>query len=96
MGHGGQAKNPTHQQKKLELESIREFRDRFGIPIPDDQLADLPYFKPADDSPEMKNLHERRAELGGYLPRRRARAHRRRPRDLDHPSLCAHPEPGAA
>jgi len=74
MGHVGQAKNPTHQQKKLELDSIREFRDRFGIPIPDDQLADLPYFKPAEDSPEMKYLHERRAELGGYLPRRRAKA----------------------
>ena len=44
MGHVGQAKNPTHQQKKLELDSIREFRDRFAIPIPDDQLADLPYF----------------------------------------------------
>ncbi|MNQ74974.1 Pyruvate dehydrogenase E1 component [compost metagenome] len=74
MGHVGQAKNPTHQQKKLELESIREFRDRFGIPIPDDKLEDLPYFKPAEDSPEMKYLHERRAALGGYLPRRRAKA----------------------
>ncbi|WP_188588929.1 pyruvate dehydrogenase (acetyl-transferring), homodimeric type, partial [Achromobacter denitrificans] len=74
MGHVGQAKNPTHQQKKLELDSIREFRDRFAIPIPDDQLADLPYFKPADDSPEMKYLHERRAALGGYLPHRRAKA----------------------
>lgn len=74
MGHVGQAKNPTHQQKKLELDSIREFRDRFGIPIPDDKLADLPYFKPAEDSPEMKYLHERRAALGGYLPRRRAKA----------------------
>jgi pyruvate dehydrogenase E1 component len=74
MGHVGQAKNPTHQQKKLELDSIREFRDRFGIPIPDDKLADLPYFKPADDSPEMKYLHERRAALGGYLPHRRQKA----------------------
>ena len=74
MGHVGQAKNPTHQQKKLELDSIREFRDRFAIPIPDDQLADLPYFKPAEDSPEMKYLHERRAALGGYLPRRRQKA----------------------
>ena len=74
MGHVGRAKNPTHQQKKLELDSIREFRDRFAIPIPDDQLADLPYFKPAEDSPEMKYLHERRAALGGYLPRRRQKA----------------------
>src|SRR3546814_8071326 len=53
MGHVGQAKNPTHQQKKLELDSIREFRDRFAIPIPDDQLEKLPYFKPAEDSPEI-------------------------------------------
>src|SRR3546814_19061545 len=74
MGHVGQAKNPTHQQKKLELDSIREFRDRFAIPIPDDQLEKLPYFKPAEDSPEMQYLHERRNALGGYLPKRRAKA----------------------
>ena len=74
MGHVGQAKNPTHQQKKLELDSIREFRDRFNIPIPDDQLEKLPYFKPADDAPEMKYLHERRKALGGYLPTRRPKA----------------------
>ena len=74
MGHVGQAKNPTHQQKKLELDSIREFRDRFGIPIADDDLPDIPYFKPAEDSPEMKYLQERRQALGGYLPKRRAKA----------------------
>ena len=74
MGAIGQAKNPTHQQKKLDLDAVREFRDRFGIPIPDDQLEKLPYFKPAEDSPEMKYLHERRQALGGYLPRRRVNA----------------------
>jgi pyruvate dehydrogenase E1 component len=74
MGQVGQAKNPTHQQKKLDMASVREFRDRFNIPVPDDKLEDLPYFKPADDSPEMKYLHERRKALGGYLPRRRQRA----------------------
>lgn len=74
MGHVGQAKNPTHQQKKLDLEGVREFRDRFNIPIPDDKLDSLPYFKPAEDSPEMKYLHERRAALGGYLPKRRMKA----------------------
>lgn len=74
MGHVGQAKNPTHQQKKLDMEAVREFRDRFNIPIPDDKLEDLPYFKPADDSLEMKYLHERRQALGGYLPARRAKA----------------------
>ena len=74
MGQVGQAKNPTHQQKKLDIDSIREFRDRFAIPIPDDQLEKVPYFKPAEDSPEMKYLHERRKALGGYLPRRRQKA----------------------
>lgn len=74
MGHVGQAKNPTHQQKNLDLGAVREFRDRFNIPIPDDQIESLPYFKPADDSPEMVYLHERRQALGGYLPKRRARA----------------------
>jgi pyruvate dehydrogenase E1 component len=74
MGHVGQAKNPTHQQKKLDMAAVREFRDRFNIPIPDDKLEHLPYFKPADDSPEMKYLHERRKALGGYLPRRRMKA----------------------
>ncbi|MFT0851280.1 pyruvate dehydrogenase (acetyl-transferring), homodimeric type [Achromobacter sp. F4_2707] len=74
MGHVGQAKNPTHQQKKLDMDAVREFRDRFNIPIPDDKLEELPYFKPAEDSPEMKYLHERRKALGGYLPKRRPKA----------------------
>jgi len=70
MGASGEAQNIAHQAKKMDLESIRRFRDRFGIPIPDDQLTELPYFKPADDSPEMRYMHERRAALGGYLPHR--------------------------
>lgn len=74
MGSAGQAKNPTHQLKKLDAESIREFRDRFNIPIPDDQLADVPLYKPAEDSPEMQYMHERRQALGGYLPQRRTKA----------------------
>jgi len=74
MGHVGQAKNPTHQQKKLDMDAVREFRDRFNIPIPDDKLEELPYFKPADDSLEMKYLHERRRALGGYLPSRRPKS----------------------
>ncbi|HBT33187.1 MAG TPA: pyruvate dehydrogenase (acetyl-transferring), homodimeric type [Pusillimonas sp.] len=74
MGDAGQAKNPTHQQKKLDIDAIREFRDRFNIPVPDDKLEEVPYVKPADDSPEMKYLHERREALGGYLPKRRVRA----------------------
>lgn len=74
MGHVGQAKNPAHQQKKLDLSAVREFRDRFNIPVPDDKLDELPYFRPADDSPEMKYLHERRQALGGFLPHRRVKA----------------------
>ena len=71
MGRAGEAKNPSHQLKKLDTDSIREFRDRFKIPIADEELAGLPFFKPSDDTPEMKYMHERRAALGGFLPQRR-------------------------
>ncbi len=74
VGDAVQAKNPSHQQKKLDVDTIREFRDRYGIPVPDDQLEKIPYFKPAEDSPEMVYLHERRKALGGYLPKRRTHA----------------------
>ncbi|MFY8130257.1 MAG: transketolase-like TK C-terminal-containing protein, partial [Burkholderiaceae bacterium] len=67
-------KNTTHQQKKLDADSIRQFRDRFGIPVSDDKLDELPFVKPADDAPEMKYLHERRQALGGYLPARRPKS----------------------
>ncbi|HEY8907279.1 MAG TPA: pyruvate dehydrogenase (acetyl-transferring), homodimeric type, partial [Rhodoferax sp.] len=66
--------NNVHQTKKLTDDDIRAFRDRFNIPIPDSQLPDLPFYKPADDTPEMKYLHARRQELGGYLPHRRTKA----------------------
>ncbi|KQZ43486.1 pyruvate dehydrogenase (acetyl-transferring), homodimeric type [Duganella sp. Root1480D1] len=74
MGKSGEARNTAHQTKKLDDEAIREMRDRFNIPIPDDQLKDIPFFKPSDDAPEMKYLHERRKALGGYLPSRRTKA----------------------
>ncbi|MSQ52250.1 MAG: pyruvate dehydrogenase (acetyl-transferring), homodimeric type [Betaproteobacteria bacterium] len=74
LGKQGQAQNPTHQLKKLDLQTIREFRDRFNVPIPDDQLEKLPFYKPADDDPVMVYLHEHRRALGGYLPQRRRRA----------------------
>ena len=74
MGKSGEARNTAHQTKKLDDEAIREMRDRFNIPIPDDQLKDIPFFKPSDDAPEMKYLHERRKALGGYLPARRTKA----------------------
>ena len=74
LGKQGQAKNPTHQLKKLDLGTIREFRDRFNIPVPDDKLDQLPFYVPPADSPEMKYLHERRQALGGFLPQRRKKA----------------------
>ncbi len=72
MGEAGEGQNITHSQKKMGEEALKAFRDRFNIPIPDDQIASAPYFKPAADSPEMQYLHERRAALGGYIPARRA------------------------
>jgi len=74
MGKSGEARNTAHQTKKLDDEAIREMRDRFAIPIPDDKLKDIPFFKPADDAPEMQYLHARRQALGGYLPQRRPQA----------------------
>ena len=74
LGKQGQAQNPTHQLKKLDIETIREFRDRFNVPIPDDQLEALPFYKPKEDDPVMVYLHERRRALGGYLPQRRRKA----------------------
>ncbi|WP_120967980.1 MULTISPECIES: pyruvate dehydrogenase (acetyl-transferring), homodimeric type [unclassified Comamonas] len=74
MGKVGEGKNNVHQTKKLSDEDIKAFRDRFNIPIPDSQIADIPFYKPADDTPEMKYLHERRKALGGYLPHRRQQA----------------------
>ncbi|MRV71287.1 pyruvate dehydrogenase (acetyl-transferring), homodimeric type [Duganella sp. FT92W] len=74
MGKSGEARNTAHQTKKLDDEAIREMRDRFSIPIPDDKLAEIPFYKPSDDAPEIKYLHERRKALGGYLPARRVKA----------------------
>jgi len=74
MGKIGEGKNPTHQLKKLDTEAVREFRDRFNIPVPDALLDEVPFFKPAEHSPENKYLQERRRALGGSLPQRRRRA----------------------
>jgi pyruvate dehydrogenase E1 component len=71
MGRAGEAQNITHQQKKLDDEALKEFRDRFNIPVSDEDIARLPFTRPAPDSPEMQYLHERRRALGGYLPQRR-------------------------
>ncbi|UCF65829.1 MAG: pyruvate dehydrogenase (acetyl-transferring), homodimeric type [bacterium] len=74
LGEAGEGKNVTHQQKKLNEQELREFRSRFGIPISDEEVDTIPFFKPADDSPEMKYLQERRKALGGYVPARREKS----------------------
>jgi pyruvate dehydrogenase E1 component len=74
MGKVGEGKNTVHQTKKLLDEDIKAFRDRFNIPIPDSELPGIPFYKPADDTPEIQYLHERRKALGGYLPHRRTQA----------------------
>ena len=74
MGSAGQGKTTTHSQKKLDDAALIEFRNRFNLPISDEQARSLEFFRPPADSPEMQYLHERRARLGGYLPQRRADA----------------------
>ena len=74
LGEAGEGKNITHQQKKLNYEELREFRARFGIPVSDEALGQAPFYKPAADSPEMRYLHARRKQLGGFVPSRRQRA----------------------
>src|SRR5439155_13645397 len=84
MGEAGEGQNITHQQKKMGLEALRKFRDRFSIPVSDEKLEQIPFLTLADDSPEMKYLRERRAQLGGSLPQRR-----RSSKPLDVPELPA-------
>jgi len=74
LGEAGEGKNITHQQKKLNEDELRTFRSRFGIPIPDEKLNDAPFYRPAEDSPEIKYMQERRKQLGGYLPERKVRS----------------------
>ncbi len=70
LGEGGEGRNMTHNQKKLNEEELREFRTRFGIPISDEKVAEAPFYRPPDDSPEMVYLCERRKALGGPMPSR--------------------------
>ncbi len=74
MGVAGEGKNITHSQKKMGEQALKDFRDRFHIPISDDQLETMPFYRPTDDSPEIQYLQQRRAALGGYLPQRRRNA----------------------
>ncbi|HAK97392.1 MAG TPA: pyruvate dehydrogenase (acetyl-transferring), homodimeric type, partial [Planctomycetes bacterium] len=74
LGEAGEGKNVTHQQKKLNEEELRRFRSRFGIPLSDDEVPDMPFYRPPDDSPEIEYLRACRARLGGALPARAAAA----------------------
>jgi pyruvate dehydrogenase E1 component len=84
MGAVGEGKNIAHQQKKMPSEALRQFRDRFNIPVADDRLAEIPYYRPDEKSPEMQYLRELRAKLGGSVPQRR-----RKSRALEVPKLEA-------
>jgi pyruvate dehydrogenase E1 component len=74
MGEAAEGKNIAHQVKKLDLKSIRHYRDRIQAPITDEQLENVPFYKPADGSDEMQYLQARRAALGGHLPWRRSKS----------------------
>ena len=79
LGEAGEGKNITHAQKKLNEEELKAFRTRFNIPVSDSEIAEAPFYKPAEDSPEMTYLKERRTALGGALPRRQ---------DASYPMAC--------
>jgi pyruvate dehydrogenase E1 component len=74
MGHWGQGKMGTHQQKKLDDDALREFRDRFALPLSDDDVSQLRFYHPGPVSPEIKYLLERRQQLGGFLPARNTKS----------------------
>jgi pyruvate dehydrogenase E1 component len=74
MGAAGESQNPAHNQKKMDTDAIRAFRDRFNIPVSDDKLDEVPYYHPGKDSPEVQYMLERRRALGGFLPQRRRKA----------------------
>ena len=73
LGEAGEGKNITHQQKKMNESDLRTFRTRFAIPISDEEIADAPFYRPPDSSPELEYLRERRKALGGYVPTRKVR-----------------------
>jgi pyruvate dehydrogenase E1 component len=84
MGEAGEGQNTTHQQKSMDLDSLKKFRDRFDLPLTDEQVESLSFYKPAEDSPEMKYMAERRAAMGGFVPQRR-----RKGNELTVPELSA-------
>ncbi len=74
MGSAGEAMNVAHQQKKMPIENLKRFRDRFSLPITDEALEDIPFLPLPEDSPALAYMRERREALGGYLPARRTKA----------------------
>ena len=82
LGEAGEGKNISHQQKKMNEKELREFRARFDIPLTDDVIADMPFYRPPADSPEMKYLLEQRKKLGGFVPARIVK-----PAKLDVPTM---------
>lgn len=84
MGEAGEGQNITHQQKSMDIESLKKFRDRFDLALTDEQVENLSFYKPVDDSPEMLYMAERRAAMGGSVP-----ARRRKGNELTVPALSA-------
>ncbi|HEY8354943.1 MAG TPA: pyruvate dehydrogenase (acetyl-transferring), homodimeric type [Methylophilaceae bacterium] len=84
MGEEGEGQNTTHQQKSMSVEALKKFRDRFDLPLSDEQVEKLTYYKPAPDSPEIQYMMERRKALGGFVPSRR-----RKGNELVTPELSA-------
>jgi pyruvate dehydrogenase E1 component len=74
LGEAGEGKNVTHQQKKLNEDELRVFRERFAVPVNEEDCVEVPFYRPPDGSPELQYLHARREELGGYVPQRSVRA----------------------
>ncbi|MDR5172700.1 pyruvate dehydrogenase (acetyl-transferring), homodimeric type [Methylobacillus flagellatus] len=84
MGDEGEGQNTTHQQKSMSIETLKKFRDRFNLPLTDEQVEKLSFYRPADDSPEMQYLQARREAMGGFIP-----ARRRKGNELTVPALSA-------
>ena len=84
LGEAGEGKNVTHQQKKLNEDELREFRSRFGIPMNDEDVSQVPFYRPSEDSEEIRYLRTRRESLGGYVPHRKVRS---KPLVADHDEL---------
>ncbi len=82
MGDAGEGQNITHQQKSMDIEALKQFRTRFDLPISDKDVEDLKFYKPADDSPEITYMKERRASLGGFMPQRNQKGNELKVPDL--------------